>query len=75
MGDEKLHQRHVAYRVLSGHDDLIELHVFAYRGSRLELICPQLPPAWALKRKVKKRLRAAFEIRKATVLPLKQGDT
>lgn len=35
VGDEELHQCHVAHCVLSGHDDLIELHVLAYGGSSI----------------------------------------
>lgn len=35
VGDEELHLCHVAYRVLSVHDDLTELHIFAYGGSSL----------------------------------------
>lgn len=35
VGDEELHQRHVAYCVLSGHNDLVELHVLVYGGSSL----------------------------------------
>lgn len=48
VGDEHFHQRCVAHRVLRGHDDLVELHVLGDGTSRLQLIGPQLPPAWTL---------------------------
>lgn len=35
VGDEQLHQCHVAHRVLSGNNDLVELHVFAEGGRSL----------------------------------------
>ena len=51
VGDEQLHEGCVAHSVLSGHNDLIELNVLWDRGRCLQLVSPELPPAWALKSK------------------------
>lgn len=48
VGDEQLHKRCVAHRVLRWHDDFVELHILGNGRSRLQLVRPKLPSARTL---------------------------